>query len=311
MVRAEWDSVRVHVSKVTEAELHRAYEDFRRQVVQYRNDAGAGWESASKFLTEPLGPYLGPDDLIMLIPHRILHSFPIHALPLGGQPLLVHHPVSYAPSCGLLPLLQSPAKGTGHLSSCAAFGVTYEAEAEAVAAVFGSTPMPASSLSPESLAQLTAGADVLHLSCHAYFNRLDPLDSGVYLRPGNMPDYPNPSDMLTARQIMQIRVPSEMVTISACDTGAHEAFAGDELVGLTRAFFYAGTPSIVASLWPVDADATRDFMVRFYTSLQETYTRNGVIDKAEALRQAQLEVMSDHARMSYRWAPFILVGDWS
>ena len=246
----------------------------------------------------------------MLVPHRTLHSFPIHALPLGGRPLVAQHPVAYVPSCGLLPLMQSPAKGTGRLSNCAAFGVTYESEAEAVAAVFGSTPMPSSSLSAESLAQAAAGADVIHLSCHAYFSRFDPLDSGVYLRPGDMPDYPDPSDMLTARQVMQLHVPSEMVTISACDTGAHEAFAGDELVGLTRAFLYAGAPSIVASLWPVDADTTRDFMVRFYSILQETYKRNGVIDKAEALRQAQLEVMNGSARMSYYWAPFVLIGDW-
>ena len=109
---------------------------------------------------------------------------------------------------------------------------------------------------------------------------------------------------------MQLHVPSEMVTISACDTGAHQALAGDELIGLTRAFFYAGAPSIVASLWPVDAETTRDFMVRFYSILQETYERSGVIDKAEALRQAQLEVMSGSARMSYYWAPFILIGDW-
>ena len=59
---------------------------------------------------------------------------------------------------------------------------------------------------------------------------------------------------------------------------------GDELLGLVRAFFSAGAPSIVASLWAVDADATRLLMESFYDHLRERYLRDQTIDKAEALR---------------------------
>jgi hypothetical protein len=78
--------------------------------------------------------------------------------------------------------------------------------------------------------------------------------------------------------------------------------AGDELVGLTRAFFFAGTPTVVASLWNVDDEATALLMEHFYTYLGQG------MGKAAALRQAQLEVMEDYPD-PYYWAGFVLSGD--
>jgi CHAT domain-containing protein len=81
--------------------------------------------------------------------------------------------------------------------------------------------------------------------------------------------------------------------------------AGDEIVGLTRAFLYAGTPSVLSSLWSVYSQATADLMVTFYEGLQTG--RN----KAEALRDAQLQIMqtSGYEHPAY-WAAFNLMGDW-
>jgi CHAT domain-containing protein len=78
--------------------------------------------------------------------------------------------------------------------------------------------------------------------------------------------------------------------------------AGDELVGLTRAFFFAGTPSIIASLWRVDDAASALLMARFHSHL-----RDG-LSKAEALRQAQLEVREEYPNPFF-WAAFVLSGD--
>lgn len=79
--------------------------------------------------------------------------------------------------------------------------------------------------------------------------------------------------------------------------------AGDEIVGLTRALLYAGTPSVVSTLWRVVSQTPELLMVAFYESLQQG------LDKAEALRQAQLEVMSSYPRPRH-WAAFELMGDW-
>lgn len=312
LLRPEWESVRVYNSNLTEADIRRGYLDFRRQVIQYRNSAGAGWTAMSGRITEPLLPFLQPADLVILVPHGILHALPLHALQVGGVPLASRHPVTYTPSCGLFQLCQSPGKGTGQLNSCAAFGITYHAEAEAVAALFGTTPVPAGEVSAETIAALAADRDVAHFSCHAYFSPSDPLGSGLYLKPGDPSDQQDPADLLTARQLMDMRLQNELVTVSACETGVQRALDGDELVGLARALLHAGAPSVIASLWPVDADTTRDFMVQFYAHLLSAYSGNGTIDKADALRKAQLDLMESRgSRASYYWAPFVLIGDWS
>ena len=94
----------------------------------------------------------------------------------------------------------------------------------------------------------------------------------------------------------------DLVVLSACQTQLGELSAGDELVGLTRAFFFAGTPTVIASLWNVNDKATALLMERFYTHLREG------MDKAGALREAQLEVMETHPD-PYYWAGFVLSGD--
>ena len=193
-LRAEWDTVQVHSSNIDGSDIRRNYTDFRRQVVQYRNRAGAGWMALSTQLTEPLRQYLEPDDLIVLVPHGTLHALPLHALSISGMPMASRHPVIYTPACGLLPLCQSPAKGTGKLSSCAAFGITYEQEAQAVSAIFDGRPILAAGISAEIIAAEAMERDIAHFSCHAYFSESDPLGSGLYLKPGEPGDKPDPAE---------------------------------------------------------------------------------------------------------------------
>jgi CHAT domain-containing protein len=79
--------------------------------------------------------------------------------------------------------------------------------------------------------------------------------------------------------------------------------SGEGLIGMTRAFLYAGASSVVVSLWQVDDVSTADLMVGFYSHLKAG------LDRSEALRQAKLELI-DRSRYShpYFWAPFVLVG---
>jgi CHAT domain-containing protein len=104
---------------------------------------------------------------------------------------------------------------------------------------------------------------------------------------------------------------ADLVVLSACETQLGElgpegepvgVGAGDEVVGLTRAFFFAGTPSVIASLWSVDDRSTGMLMEQFYKHLQ------GGMGKAVALRQAQLGVRAEYPS-PYYWAGFVLSGD--
>lgn len=93
-----------------------------------------------------------------------------------------------------------------------------------------------------------------------------------------------------------------MVTLSACETGRHQVAVGDELVGLCRGFFAAGTQSLLVSLWMVDDQATAALMRLFYQELQSGRPVH------QALRTAQLAILAQHPH-PYFWAAFVLSGN--
>jgi hypothetical protein len=106
--------------------------------------------------------------------------------------------------------------------------------------------------------------------------------------------------------IYNLRLDADLVVLSACQTALGKEIKGEGLVGLTRAFMYAGAPRVVASLWEVSDAATAELMKRFY---------QGVLDRAlqpaAALRAAQLEISKDPRWSApYYWAGFVLQGDW-
>jgi len=144
--------------------------------------------------------------------------------------------------------------------------------------------------------------DVIHLATHGYFNKLNPLLSGVVLEPDAEND-----GRLEVHEILELKLNAELVTLSACDTALGSGYfaevpAGDDLVGLTRAFLFAGSPSVLASLWEVNDRSAVQLMHSFYSQL-----RNG--DKAAALAKAQREMRARGLyRHPYYWGAFTLVG---
>ncbi len=136
----------------------------------------------------------------------------------------------------------------------------------------------------------------LHFATHGEFNADAPLKSALLLSRDAQSD-----GMLTVDKLYSLRLDADLVTLSACETGLGKIANGDDVVGLTRGFLYAGASTIVASLWQVDDKATSYLMTRFYDNLGQT-------DKREALRQAQLDTRKKYAH-PYYWAAFQLTGD--
>jgi CHAT domain-containing protein len=115
-----------------------------------------------------------------------------------------------------------------------------------------------------------------------------------------------------------VRLDADLVVLSGCETALGEEQGGEGLIGLTRAFQFAGARTVMASLWSVRDQATSELMIRFYKHL-----RAG-LPKDEALRQAQvelirspIEVVSEKgektvfdASAPYFWAGFQVYGDW-
>jgi CHAT domain-containing protein len=116
---------------------------------------------------------------------------------------------------------------------------------------------------------------------------------------------------LTVEDIFNLKLEADLIVLSACVTGMNTNRPGDELIGLTRAFIYAGTPSVIASLWHSYSDSTLELIRNFYK-----YWNNSTepMSKAKALQKAQIELIHNGQhrawRHPYHWALFILIGDW-
>ncbi len=142
------------------------------------------------------------------------------------------------------------------------------------------------------------------------FRGEDPMvRSGLVLAGANHPDAdPDDDGYLTALEATLLNLQgTELVTLSACDTGRGDIYTGEGVYGLQRALIVAGARSTLLSLWHVPDDATGEFMVRFYSLLKQS------LGRSDALRQVQRE-FRNHInfvwRHPYYWAAWQLVGDW-
>jgi len=97
---------------------------------------------------------------------------------------------------------------------------------------------------------------------------------------------------------------SELIVLSACETGFNKLVPGDELIGLSRSILYAGANSLILTLWPVNIDSTKEFMIEFYKNIESGK------NKASALKEAQLKIKEKY-NSPYYWAPFILIGNYN
>jgi CHAT domain-containing protein/tetratricopeptide (TPR) repeat protein len=145
----------------------------------------------------------------------------------------------------------------------------------------------------------------VHFATHGFLDSLHPELSGIVLsmidESGNQQD-----GFLRTHEIFNLKLPAELVVLSACQTGLGKQVKGEGLIGLTRGFMYAGAPRVVVSLWSVNDRATAELMARFYRSmLKENLT------PAAALRSAQVSLMKEQAWHSpFYWAAFTLQGEW-
>ncbi|MGD2249457.1 MAG: CHAT domain-containing tetratricopeptide repeat protein, partial [Candidatus Methanofastidiosia archaeon] len=263
----------------------------RKMYYVYFHEINNALLNLAKYLIEPVSKYLIEGDLIYFVPYGLLHYLPLHALDLHGEPVIMNHPVAYIPSASLLKFCQ---KGDHTFESCASFGAEFEEEAQEVAEFFNTRAYTGRAASKDTVLK-NRKKDIIHFACHGHFDYTDPLLSGIKLHNG----------LLTAKEIFNMRLSTQLVTLSACQTGMSKRNPGDELIGLTRAFMYAGAPSVVVSLWSVDSPSTQELMAEFYSWLKKGE------DKATALQKAQ-KTLIQRKKYSHPffWSPFILIGDW-
>jgi CHAT domain-containing protein len=146
---------------------------------------------------------------------------------------------------------------------------------------------------------------IIHFATHGLINSEHPELSGLVL--SLVDENGKPQDgFLRMHEIFNLRMPADLVVLSACQTALGKEIKGEGLVGLTRGFMFAGAERVVASLWQVDDQATAQLMRHFYHGMLKENLR-----PAAALRAAQIE-MSKSSRWSspYYWAGFVIQGEW-
>jgi CHAT domain-containing protein/Tfp pilus assembly protein PilF len=146
---------------------------------------------------------------------------------------------------------------------------------------------------------------IIHFSTHGLLNSAHPELSGIVLslvdEQGRAQD-----GFLRLHDIFNLKLPADLVVLSACQTGLGREIKGEGLIGLTRGFMYAGAVRVMASLWKVDDEATAELMTLFYEAMLKKGQKPG-----EALRTAQVAMRQQKRWQSpFYWAAFVLQGEW-
>ena len=294
-------SSRVYVKRLNVNGILKDVQQFR-QVLQKRNRKNHQTIGLRLYnrLFAPLEQHI-PHNRIILIAHGVLHHLPFAALWTDRNTyLLDKYHIRHLSSASIIEFLQD--RKQGQSGKLLVFGNPTKdlpySQKEAVSiskSSIGSVLLLRSKATETALKKMGRQFKRIHFASHGEFNVDTPLQSGLLLSA----DKEN-NGVLTVNELYSLHLNADLVTLSACQTAMGKIKSGDDVIGLTRGFLYAGTSSIVSSLWDVDDRATSDLMTHFYHNLK-THS------KVNALRLAQLSIKKSY-KHPYYWAAFQLTG---
>lgn len=233
---------------------------------------------------------------LVVIPHGLLHQLPFHALPWGDGWLADRYEVVYAPSAAVYGFCRRKRTG-GAGAAAAVFGLPdadapgIADEARAVAAALGTDALHLGEEATLEALRAASGARVLHLATHGMFRAEQPMLSSIRLA----------DTWLNLYDIYGLELDAELVVLSTCESGTAGVTGGNEILGLTRGFLFAGARALLASQWRVDDATTTELMTSFYGAMERG------CDAARALQEAMAAVRARHPH-PYHWAAFFLTG---
>ena len=296
---------------------------------QNQEDKNKQWENNLNERLEELAEILHIDELItkipqnchrlILIPHRLLHIFPLHALEVKNKSLLELFPggVSYAPSCQLLKLAKNQKRPDFQslftIKNPTEDLIFTDLEVDKISSDFQQKQtLSGKEATKDNLSQKTPQLEkihYLHFSCHGSFNLDSPLNSYLQLADAKIslipPDVENQRYLklsddealdlekcLTLGDLFDQEFnlnQCRLVVLSACETGLIDVCnISDEYIGLPSGFLYAGSASVVSSLWRVNDLSTAFLMIKFSQNLKAAIDKKEEISVAVALNQAQI-----------------------
>ncbi|MGH7551227.1 MAG: CHAT domain-containing protein [Gemmatimonadota bacterium] len=281
-------------------------------------------------LISPIESWLpvDPESVMYVLPHDALYLLPFAALrDSDGSYLVERHTISHAPSISVLGWLaegrmtadEAAAELTAEGDSAPPQGDWLGVGDPAVAAETGLDRLPwaayevrkvaerfaaekrvvlmGAAATEAALRKLAPAQDVIHFAGHGVISDREPLASALLLAPGDGQD-----GYLRTPEIFALDLDADLVVLSGCSTGLGK-LTGDGVLGLSRAFLYAGTPAVIVSQWDVSDRATAELMDHFYA----VYRAGSARGAAHALRAAQRTLLERYPH-PYLWAAFELIG---
>jgi CHAT domain-containing protein len=295
-------------------------------------DAESDGKELYDILIKPIDPFLDKTKLLCIVPDKILHFVPFDALISTdtGRYLLQDFRLMFSPSSTIFITCSEQA---GRLTT-----QTEERLLSVGDPSFDRNAFPSLQRLPSAGREATAVArfykslrlllrddalelvvkseieksDVAHFALHYIIDQHSDLLSKMALAANQSGDARNKADdgIWQSYEIYKMKLPhTRLVVLSACQTGIEQQYRGEGAVSVARPFIVAGVPLVVASLWPVDSESTRQLMVSFHR-----YRTHDHRPSAEALRRAQLELLNGddtRYRHPYYWAAFTAIGGYA
>ena len=274
-----------------------------RKPPQNYDDSPDELKKLYQLLIKPIAEFLptDPEAKIVFIPHQALFLVPFAALREQSSKYLIEkHTIAYSPSIQVLAYtekLRDRNQGSGELLVGNPTGDLQSAELEvnAIAQFFNTKAIIGKDATKAVILAKISDARIIHLATHGKPDDNNGLNSEIFLAPNGKTPI-----TLTAAEILKLNLKAELVVLSACNT-AKGKIMGDGVIGLSRAFILAGTPSIIVTLWSIPDAETGKLMPEFYRNSQAN------CDRAQALRKAMLSTMRDYPHPR-NWAAFTLIG---
>ena len=233
---------------------------------ELKTRADACLKSLYDTLFRPLEKHLSGSRLI-IVPSGVLYYVPFHALHDGLGYMAERFETQYAPSAAIWNALND--RPDRKIKNSLLVGYAderiplVESEIRQIADVVAHAEILTGDKATFAafLSQVPAH-DLVHIACHGQFRAENPMFSSLHLADG----------WVTVRDVVSQKLRARLVTLSACETGLNELFAGDEILGLARGFLAAGAENLIVSLWTVNDEATGRLMHDLYQNLQRGHS---------------------------------------
>jgi CHAT domain-containing protein len=325
------DSVSHAVVDISQDELNKKVKAYVDAISHNPDKESAGLSAQSKglydILIKPVAHLLNRDDSICIMPDKVLNILPFEALVSAETQryLVEDFSVIYSTSSSVLLACVEAARGKAAPDAERLLGVgdpsfdhsvfkdlpglsAAKREVEKIAAFYPqSVTLTAGAAREAAVKSEMRRASVIHFATHSILDEDSPLLSKILLAKETT-DRPEVNDgVLQSYEIYNTKFPNAaLVVLSSCQSGIDRYYKGEGMMSLARSFMAAGVPTVVASLWKADSDATANLMIEFHRLRRQEH-----LSVVESLRRAKLNMIrgqDGRFRSPYFWSAFIVTG---